>query len=211
MAGYGPRRAEARAEFRVGYFARIAPEKGLHVLADAYVRFRRRIGRAASKLLAAGYMASDQASYLKDVRDILAAAGLENEFHYRGEVDRAGKLGFMGEIDLLSVPATYDEPKGMFLLEAMAAGVPVVQPRRGGFTEMVEKTGGGLLVEPDNPDRLADGLYQLWSDAATRNALGERAYAGVRAHYTIEQSAARMLAAYRAVVDRPLPLNASVA
>ena len=53
---------------------------------------------------------------------------------------------------MLSVPATYDEPKGMFLLEAMASGVPVVQPRRGAFIEIVEKTGGGLLVEPDDPD-----------------------------------------------------------
>ena len=46
----------------------------------------------------------------------------------------------------MSVPATYDEPKGVSLLEAMACGVPVVQPRRGAFTEIVEKTGGGLLV-----------------------------------------------------------------
>ena len=75
---------------------------------------------------------------------------------------------------MLSVPATYDEPKGMFLLEAMASGVPVVQPRRGAFTEVVEKTGGGLLVTPDDPDGLADGLHALWSDrdrrARTRHA-----------------------------------------
>ena len=73
---------------------------------------------------------------------------------------------------MLSVPATYDEPKGMFLLEAMASGVPVVQPRRGAFTEIVEKTGGGLLVEPDDPEQLADGLYALWSDRARQAQLG---------------------------------------
>ena len=73
---------------------------------------------------------------------------------------------------MLSVPATYDEPKGMFLLEAMASGVPVVQPRRGAFTEVVEKTGGGLLVTPDDPDSLADGLHALWSDRDRARALG---------------------------------------
>ena len=95
-------------------------------------------------------------------------AGLSEEFVYRGAVDRAGKLEFLRSLDVLSVPATYDEPKGMFLLEAMASGVPVVQPRRGAFTEVVEKTGGGLLVEPDSPEALADGLHRMWSDRQLR-------------------------------------------
>jgi glycosyltransferase involved in cell wall biosynthesis len=213
MDGYDPHPpgpADRHNEFRVGYFARIAPEKGLRVLADAYVRFRGRIGESPARLLAAGYMAANQAPYLNEVRRTLAAANLEGDFDYRGEVDRAGKLHFMKELDVLSVPATYDEPKGIFLLEAMAAGIPVVQPRRGGFIEIVEKTGGGLLVEPDNPDRLADGLFAMWSDAQLRHSLGERAYAGVRDHYAIAQSAHCMLNAYRSIVERAA-LNTSVA
>ena len=101
---------------------------------------------------------------------------------------------------MLSVPATYDEPKGVFLLEAMASGVPVVQPRRGAFTEVVEKTGGGLLVAPDDPVALAEGLHALWQrsrDCAT--TLGERAFEGVRAHYSIAQSADRLMEVYEAV------------
>ena len=76
----------------------------------------------------------------------------------------------------------------MFLLEAMASGVPVVQPRRGAFTEIVEKTGGGLLVAPDDPAALADGLYELWKDRAKAEALGERGFHGVRAHYSVARS-----------------------
>src|SRR5207247_7099911 len=117
------RAAGTAADFCVGYFARIAPEKGLHVLAEAYVQFRRRIGKVPARLIAAGYMAPAQTAYLNDVRRILEKAGLDGEFNYRGAVDRDGKLAFLSELDLLSVPATYDEPKGMFLLEAMAAGV----------------------------------------------------------------------------------------
>ena len=71
---------------------------------------------------------------------------------------------------MLSVPATYDEPKGIFLLEAMACGVPVVQPRRGGFTEIVEKTGGGLLVEPDDVESLAEGIARIYREPALRDA-----------------------------------------
>jgi len=187
--------------FRVGYFARIAPEKGLQALAEAYAAFRRRTPGARVRLEAAGYLSRADEPYLAGVRQTLERAGLANEFTYRGAVDRNGKLAFLASLDLLSVPATYDEPKGVFLLEAMASGVPVVQPRRGAFTEVVEKTGGGLLVAPDDPEALADGLYRLWHDRGLKRTLGDRAFDGVRAHYGIAQSADRMLAVYEAVAS----------
>ena len=198
MAGYR-QRTTAREAFRVGYFARIAPEKGLHVLAEAYVRLRRMTGRLPIRLDAAGYLASDHRPYLDDVKSVLEKGGVAEEFTYHGELDRVGKLAFLHNLDVLSVPATYDEPKGMFVLEAMASGVPVVEPRRGAFTEIVERTGGGLLVEPDNADALADGLHALSSDRGHAAALGQRAYDGVRAHFTIAQSAARLADVYRTV------------
>ena len=211
MDGYQRALGRSSAVYSVGYFARVAPEKGLHVLAESYVHLRRRMGGAPARLLAAGYMGADQTSYLNDVRAILARAGLDGEFTYRGAVDRNGKLAFLSDLDVLSVPATYDEPKGMFLLESMAAGVPVVQPRRGGFVEIVEKTGGGVLVEPDNPAALGDGLYALCEAADRRRTLSERAFAGVRAHYSIAQSADRLLDAYHRVIAREPSLSASVA
>lgn len=180
--------------FRVGYLARIAPEKGLQLLADAYAIFRRRVGDAPVRLEAAGYMAPAQQKYLDQVKRSLAKAGIGGDFSYRGVVDRSAKVEFLRQIDVLSVPATYDEPKGFFLLEAMACGVPVVQPRRGSFTEIVEKTGGGLLVKPDDPQSLADGLHALWRDHAQRQQLGRRGFDGVRAHYTIQRSTDRFLA-----------------
>jgi glycosyltransferase involved in cell wall biosynthesis len=199
LQGY-ERRAEPRERFAVGYFARIAPEKGLQELARAYVAFRRRAERAEARLDVAGYMAPSQSGYLDGARAILDRAGYGAEFAYHGAVDRRGKLAFLRDLDVLSVPATYDEPKGMFLLEAMASGVPVVQPRRGAFTEVVERTGGGLLVAPDDPDSLADGLHALWSDRERARALGAQAFEGVRAHYSIQQSATRLLEVYRAVI-----------
>ncbi len=101
---------------------------------------------------------------------------------------------------MLSVPTPYDEPKGVFLLEAMATGVPVVQPRRGSFTEIVEKTGGGLLVAPDDAAALADGLYELWKNADLRSTLADRAFTGVRTHYSIASSADRQLEVFEAMM-----------
>jgi glycosyltransferase involved in cell wall biosynthesis len=203
MAGYARRGAhESGDAYRVGYFARVAPEKGLHVLADAYVRFRRRTGHERVRLEAAGYMAPNHRAYLDEARAVLERAGLGDEFGYRGELDRAGKLEFLRGLDVLSVPATYDEPKGMFLLEAMASGVPVVQPRRGAFVEVVEKTGGGLLVQPDDPDALAEGLHSLWTDRDLASRLSHSAFEGVRAHYSVGASTNRLLDVYGAVAGR---------
>jgi len=210
MKGYTqrPPRAGGNDVFRVGYFARLAPEKGLHFLAQAYQIFRKKTGSdpGARRIVleAAGYMGRAQASYLEDVKRQMASAGLAGEFTYHGAVDRDGKLAFLQTLDVLSVPATYDEPKGVFLLEAMASGVPVVQPRRGAFTEIVEKTGGGLLVPPADPAALADGLYELWKDRAKADALGARGFQGVRAHYSIERSTDRLMGVYESLVAQPL-------
>ena len=182
------------------------------MLADAYVRFRRRTGDARIRLEAAGYLAPVQRSRISsDVRrDARQGGPARTSSRYRGALDRAGKLAFLRGLDVLSVPATYDEPKGMFLLEAMASGVPVVQPRRGGFTEIVERTGGGLLVEPDDPDALADGLYALWSNRALRDDAGAarvRRRARPLHHRAVGRPAARGL---RRVLSRAT-LNESVA
>jgi glycosyltransferase involved in cell wall biosynthesis len=203
MTGYSRRAPGERSDaYRVGYFARVAPEKGLYELAQAYVRFRQRAAHATMQLHAAGYMAPNYKGYLEKAHDVLKQAGLGDEFTYHGAIDRQGKLDFLRSLDVLSVPATYDEPKGMFLLEAMAAGVPVVEPRRGAFTEVVEKTGGGVLVAPDDIDALVEGLHQLWSDRALSAALADKAFEGVRAHYSIAQSTIRQIEVYESVVHR---------
>jgi glycosyltransferase involved in cell wall biosynthesis len=195
FAGY-ERHVPSSGRPALGYFARIAPEKGLHVLADAYIALSRKMGKAAPTLEAAGYLAPSDHGYLERVRQRLAEAGCLDAFTYHGELDRPGKLAFLRRLDVLSVPATYDEPKGMFLLEAMASGVPVVQPRRGAFTEIVERTGGGLLVDPKETDALSDGIARVLTDRALAGELSRRAYEGVRAHYSIAASAARLLDVY---------------
>lgn len=193
---------ESGAPFTIGFFARIAPEKGLHVLAETYRELRRSGRLREARLEAAGYLAPEHHKYLADIEREMKASGFGAEFHYRGAVDRDDKIAFLRKLDVLSVPATYDEPKGIFLLEAMACGVPVVQPRRGGFTEIVEKTGGGLLVEPDNVAALADGIARLYREPVLAASLGDNAYEKVREHYTLKQMADRAVEVYETVVGR---------
>ena len=187
--------------FTVGYFARVAPEKGFHVLVDAYQRLRKHPRSEGSRLRAAGYLPPEHRGYLDDARRTLESAGLGGEFLYRGELGRAEKIEFFHEIDVLSVPATYKEPKGMFLMEAMASGVPVVQPRRGAFPEIVEHTGGGLIVDADDPQALADALLALKLDPLLASSLGAAGARGVREHYTVERMTDQVEAVYREVTE----------
>jgi len=185
--------------FTVGYFARVAPEKGLHVLAEAYIRLRRETEFSGATLEVAGYLAPEHREYLHSIERKMKDTGLENEFCYRGVLDRPRKIDFLRNLNVLCVPSNYDEPKGIFLLEAMANGVPVVEPRRGAFPEILQKTGGGILVEPDDAASLAQGIFSLWKDPALAEELGKRGAEGVREHYSASRMATRALEVYASI------------
>jgi glycosyltransferase involved in cell wall biosynthesis len=196
LGGYEMKERELSQIFTIGFFARVAPEKGLHVLAEAYHRLRADERIPKAHLEVAGYLAPEHRSYLNDIEQRMKAWGLDAEFHYRGVLDRDEKIAFLRKLDLLSVPATYNEPKGIFLLEAMACGVPVVQPRRGAFTEIIENTSSGLLVEPDNIDSLASGILRIYRDEKLANELGQNGFRKVRERYSVAQMAERALEVY---------------
>ncbi len=185
--------------FTVGYFARVAPEKGLHVLVESYLRLRRETAFSGATLEVAGYLAPEHREYLRGIERRMLDAGLAHEFCYRGVLDRPRKIDFLRSLSILCVPSTYDEPKGIFLLEAMANGVPVVQPRRGAFPEILQKTGGGILVEPDDPVSLGQAILSLWQDPALVEELGWRGVQGVREHYSASRMAARALEVYGSI------------
>jgi glycosyltransferase involved in cell wall biosynthesis len=199
-----PPRAPIRGEGppRVGFFARIAPEKGLHVLTEAYRRLRASGRLPGATLEAAGYLAPEHHGYLAGIEREMRDAGLDSEFRHHGALDRAAKVKFLRSLDVFSMPATYDEPKGLSVIEALASGVPVVEPRRGACTEIIENTKGGLLVTPDDPEALAAGLAAVLGDAAQWARLSEAGAAGSRAHYDIARMADRALAVYEAVASQ---------
>jgi glycosyltransferase involved in cell wall biosynthesis len=201
--GFGDISDNSRTDpFIIGYLARLAPEKGLHVLCEAYRALRSRKGLPSSQLWAAGYLAPEHKSYLSGIQEKLGSWGLADHFHYQGELDRREKIEFLKKLSVFSVPEPYEDPKGLFLLEAMAAGIPVVQPRRGAFTEIIEKTGGGILVEPDKPDALAQGIFELWNDPGKRTELALRGYQGVRLHYSATKMAAAALDIYKSLLEK---------
>ena len=110
--------------FTIGYFARICPEKGLHVLADAFRILAQMPGALPCRLRVSGWLGDNYRAYLDEVQGRLKEAGLDEHFVYVDSPDHASKVRFLHSIDVLSVPTVYREPKGLYVLEALANGVP---------------------------------------------------------------------------------------
>jgi glycosyltransferase involved in cell wall biosynthesis len=199
LEGHGPRDKERSGPFTIGYMARVAPEKGLHQLAEAYRILRQERGLAEGRLEVAGYLAPEHRGYLEKTRQKIRRWGLEAEFRYHGAVDREDKISFLQSLDVLSVPSPYAEPKGLYVLEALANGVPCVQPRHGAFPELLGRTGGGLLFEPGDTGDLAQQLLGLATDREGARKLGLRGAEGVGRHHSIARTADRALEVYRSV------------
>ncbi|MBM3749663.1 MAG: glycosyltransferase family 4 protein [Acidimicrobiia bacterium] len=200
VRGHDAKPVRREAPYTIGYFARIAPEKGLHVLCDAYHQLRKRGDVPPTRLVAGGYLLDEHREYLASCEARMKDWGLADHFTYAGAPDRAGKIALLQSFDVFSVPTTYADPKGLFLIEAMANGLPVVEPRHGAFPEIISRTGGGLLVTPDDPAALAEALHTLVTDRDRAAQLGRAAAAGVREHYTVAQAATKAEHIYEGVI-----------
>jgi glycosyltransferase involved in cell wall biosynthesis len=185
----------------IGYLARVCPEKGLHDLVEAFHLLAGRVGTEQVRLRVAGYLGERDRDYYERVQEQVRHWGLEDKVDFLGEIDRAEKIDFLDSLHVLSVPTTYREPKGLFVLEALASGVPVVQPEHGAFPEMVAATGGGLLVEPGDVGALAAALQSLMEDPERREGLAKSGREAVRRDWNNRTMADETLALYRRYVS----------
>lgn len=173
----------------VGFLARMCTDKGLHTLVDAVLELERTGSVPGLRLRVAGTLLGADGPWLAEQKARLEAGGLAGRFEVLPNVDRATKIDFLRSLSVLSVPATYGESFGLYLLEALACGVPFVQPRTAAFPEIAAATGGGVLCEPDDPVSLARELEPLLLDPARARDLGERGRAAVRERFTVEHMA----------------------
>ena len=163
-----------RTEFTIGYLARQAPEKGLHNLVDGFIELKRRPNTGHVKLKIAGWQSPQWQAYNDQQWSKLTDAGLDDAYENLGTIDRGQKLDLLNSLDVFSVPTEFLEPKGLYALEALAAGVPVVAPAHGAFVEMIEATGGGILTRPGSAKGWADAVERLINDIDLREQLGQR-------------------------------------
>lgn len=191
------RAPSASRPLTIGFFARFVPEKGLHHLVDAFIRLVHSKEFPDLRLIAGGYFSHAYATYIDGIRKTIKSNGLEDQIQLLGTLERAEKLDFFKQIDVFSVPATYREPKGISILEALASGVPVVQPDHGAYPEWVNATQGGLLHRPHDSADLAEKLAILLRDSDLRKRMGEQAQRAAWEKFSSERMATATLEAFQ--------------
>jgi len=194
LDGYDPRTVPPDPPV-IGFLARLTEAKGLGVLVDAFITLRERAKEsiAPCRLAIAGSSTGADAAFIRDQKRKLEGAGLLGEVSLHENLDRAEKLAFLRGLTLFSVPATYGEAFGLYLIEAMATGVPVVQPSRGSFPEILAATGGGMIYEPDTKEALCSAWEELLLDPSRMNALGAAGRKSVFEKFGVDRMSTTLL------------------
>lgn len=198
LDGHEMRRSSQPGQpFTIGYFGRIAAEKGLHLLVEAFALLCEEPGMPPIRLRLAGYKSAGDEPYFDTLQQRIRELGLTDRFEYVGEPDRAGKIKFLHSLDVMALPTIYRESKGLAALEALANGVPLVAVRHGMFPELIQHTGGGLLCEPNNPADMAAKLRDLITNPALAAEFGRRGREAILSHYSADQMARKHRELYR--------------
>lgn len=145
----------------IGYLARMIQGKGFDQLITAFIQLKQRGTHPHLRLAIGGTMTNGDQPFIQQQKKRIAAAGLTDSVTWHPNLSAAEKIKFLQSLTILSVPATYGEAFGLYLLESLACGVPVVEPNHAGLAEVVTATQGGLLYDHTQPEALANALETL--------------------------------------------------
>ena len=184
----------------LGFFARMCPEKGLDMVVEAFIEIRKRGRVPRLQLRIGGACGPGDTAFVNRLKQRLAAAGLAGDVEFHSNLSRAEKLAFLRSLTVFSVPALYGEAFGLYVIEALASGVPVVQPRVASFPELIAATGGGVLCEPGSVGALAEAIEALVLDRARARALGEAGRRAVEKSFSVRAMAEGMAGVFAAAI-----------
>jgi glycosyltransferase involved in cell wall biosynthesis len=184
----------------IGFISRMCYENGLDILVDAFVLLKKKQGFEDVKLILTGGSTGDDKGYLSKIRKSIDQSGLRNQVEFQEDFESEGRKTFFSKVSVVSVPVRIGEAFGLYLLESMASGVPVVQPALGAFPEIIQKSGGGVVYEPNRPESLAESLAGLLSDPKQLAVISEAGYEGVQQHFNIFSHARELVSVYESAI-----------
>jgi len=185
----------------IGYVSRMCFENGMDILVDAFIKLKKKKEFEDVGLVLTGGYTGDDRKYLSGIRHKLKENGLQDQVEFHEEFEEEGLREFLEKVSMVSVPVRNGEAFGIYLLECMASGVPVVQPALGAFPEIVNLTEGGVIYESNTPETLAESLEGLLTDSGKLEELSRAGKEGVDKHFHIDIQARNMVTLYENAIQ----------
>ena len=186
----------------IGYLSRLCYDNGLDILIDAFILLRQNKDFADVRLLLTGGQTGDDKAFIKNQKKKLRQANLISSVEFIDDFDSKQRNEFFNKVMLLSVPVRNGEAFGIYLTEAMAAGIPVVQPALGAFPEIIAQSGGGITYQQNTPEGLAEALKKLMNDKSMISQLSLQAQKGTQEAFNIHAVAKKMISLYEQVAQK---------
>jgi glycosyltransferase involved in cell wall biosynthesis len=185
----------------IGFISRLCHENGLDILVDAFIGLKKLPGFDDVKLIMTGGATGDDSKFIKVLKRKLRNNGLGSSYEILDDFEGQGRIDFFERVSVVSVPVRNGEAFGMYLLESMASGVPVVQPELGAFPEIIMKSGGGVTYTPNESSGLTKSLAAILSDISKLETLSRNARIGVAGHFNIHSQAKQMISLFRELLN----------
>jgi len=199
--------AADRKQRAIGFVSRMCHANGLDILVDAFILLRQKPGFRDVRLVLTGGSTGDDRKFLAGIRNRLKEHELTGQVEFHRDFEEKGLRDFLAKVSVVSVPVRNGEAFGIYLLECMASGVPVVQPALGAFPEIIERSGGGVTYEPNDPEHLAAALAAVLEDPARLDQLSRSGAGGVKQHFNINLQADRMIRIYKEATGTAVPVS----
>lgn len=184
-------------ERNIGYLSRMCYENGFDIVVDAFIAIKKENGFEDVRLIATGGSTGDDSKYIRDQKRKLKEQGLENYFIILPDFEDKALHTFFEQVSIVSVPVRTGEAFGIYLLESMASGVPVVQPALGAFPEIIGLSEGGVTYFPNSPELLAGCWAELLTDAYKLEQLSKAGYEGTVLNFNIKNQTEKIIGLYK--------------
>jgi glycosyltransferase involved in cell wall biosynthesis len=173
----------------IGYLCRLSDYFGLGILVDAFLALKSDNRFRDIKLHLTGGYSGDDKPFLNAQMEKIAKRGFKDDITLFDDFCKRSRISFLSSLTLLSVPVPAGEAFGAYQVEALAAGVPVVQPNVGCYPEFVAKTQGGLIYEPNTGEKLAEAMASLLSQPDRIRKMGDQGRRVVLENFSMERMA----------------------
>lgn len=186
----------------IGYLSRLCEDNGLEILVDAFIELKDNSSFKNARLRITGGYTGDDRRFINRLLRKLKRKGYLHDVEIVENFTPDSLPSFFKGLTVLSVPVLKGEAFGLYQLESLASGIPVVQPDLGAFPEIVTNTSGGTVYSPNTYLALAEALRELFTQPEKLQQMSLNGHAALMDTYNSETIALRMISVYDKVLHR---------